>query len=101
MYLDGTYGLQNAFNCYKSAVYIAEKNLPEDFDGVARWLCLENLPYLRALHGLCLTYWRMKEFEKAHQTAEMILRMCPEDNLGVRFIIKPITADEEWRDEDR
>ena len=53
----GTCGLQNAYNCYRSAVYIAEKNL---------------------LHPV-----------------------CPEDNLGVRFIIEPITAGEEWRDEDR
>ncbi|MFP4364989.1 MAG: tetratricopeptide repeat protein [Spirochaetia bacterium] len=92
--------LQNALNCFITSIHIAEKNLPKDFDGVMLWECLENRPYLRALHGLCLTYWRMKEFDKAQKTARKMLRICPGDNIGVRFIIDPIAEHQEWREED-
>ncbi len=100
LHLDSRYRLPNALNCYKTSVHIAEKNLPEDFDGVVLWECLENRPYLRALHGLCLTYWKMKEFEDARKVAEKMMRLCPGDNIGIRGIIGPITDHEEWREED-
>lgn len=85
-------------NCFLTSVHIAEKNLPEDFDGVMLWECLENRPYLRALHGLCLTYWKIKEFEKAHQIAKKMLRICPGDNIGARFLLDTLSRHEEWRE---
>ena len=63
MHFDNQYFLKRAHHCYKTAVYIAEKKLPEDFDGLFLWGCIENRPYLRSLHGLCLTTWRMEQFE--------------------------------------
>lgn len=96
LYLDSSGSLENARNCFQVAISIAEKNLPKDFDGVILWDCLENRPYLRALHGLCLTQWRMKDFEKAYYIALRLMRLCPGDNLGVRGIIDEIANREEW-----
>lgn len=100
MYLDSRNGLPHALNVYRTSIHIAEKNLPENFDGVLLWECIENRPYLRALHGLCLVYWKLEEFDKARQVAEKLLRLCPGDNIGVRFILGPIAAHEEWREEE-
>lgn len=98
-YLENKYMYGNARNCYLTAVSIAEKNLPEDFDGILRWMSLENRPYLRALHGLCLVCWKMESFSEAQRIAEKLLRLCPEDNLGVRFIIDKIANQIPWSPE--
>jgi len=100
LYLDYWNSLQHALNCYRTAIHIAEKNLPEDFNGVMPWICLENRPYLRALHGLCLAQWRMKDFDEAYKTAEKLLRICPGDNIGIRLIMEPIASRREWREDD-
>ncbi len=91
--------LNRAFNCYKVAADIVERSLSQDFDGIFLWLFLENRPYLRALHGLFLVLWRKKEFEKSYKIAKRLLRICPSDNLGVRFIIDKIQNHEEWKPE--
>lgn len=98
LYLNSQGSLENAWNCFQVAISIAEKNLLDDFDGVFLWECLENRPYLRALHGLCLTQWRMMDFEAAHHSAMRMIRLCPGDNLGVRGIIEEIANREEWRE---
>lgn len=90
MYLDSTVSKQRAENCYRAAVHIAEGNLPDGFDGVVEWSPLENRPYLRALHGLCLILWDQSRFDEASTAARKLRRLCPLDNLGVRFLIDPI-----------
>ena len=54
-YLKGELYFHHAENCFKTAILIAEKNLPPDFDGIVLWSCLNNRPYLRALQVLLLT----------------------------------------------
>lgn len=64
------------------------------------WEIIENRPYLRALHGLCLVEWRNKNFKEAEGLAKLLLKICPNDNLGVRFIIDEIKQKKEWKEEE-
>jgi hypothetical protein len=89
-----------AYNLYKAAVYIAEQNLPDDFDGLFLWIHIENRPYLRALHGLCLMQWKLADFPAALATAEKLLRICPTDNIGVRFLIPHLRENKRYDPQD-
>lgn len=60
------------------------------------WGIIENRPYLRAIHGLCLCEWRDKNFKEAEDLASLLLKICPNDNLGVRFIIDEIKSHKKW-----
>lgn len=100
MYFDSKWLLRNSMNCYQGSVYIAEKNMPEGFEGMFRWSHLENRPYLRALHGLCLIYWKSGDFAGAHEIASKLLRICPEDDLGIRFIIEEIAGGVEYSEDE-
>ena len=95
-YLKKAFYLHHAENCFRTAILVAQKNLPPDFDGIILWSCLNNRPYLRALHGLLLTQWRQGVFEPAAKTACTILRLNPPDNHGVRFLIDKITSHEPY-----
>ena len=96
MYFDDERYFNRSYNCYKAAVDIVERNLPDDFNGIFLWGHIENRPYLRALNGLCLILWRQDKFGEALNIAEKLLRICPVDNLGIRFIIDNIKNHEEW-----
>lgn len=92
--------LLEAERFYSIALFIAEKNIPPDFKGVFPYGYVENRPYYRALHGMCLTLWRLKRFDEALEIAKKGYRFDPEDNTGFRFIIDSLIDDEEWSEED-
>jgi tetratricopeptide (TPR) repeat protein len=99
LYFYSKFDLDRVHKCYERAVYIAERGFPDVFDPIFHWYCLENRPYLRALHGLCLTTWRKGDFEKALTLARRLLRMNPHDNLGARFLIESLKKGEEWSED--
>ena len=99
MYFYSELFLHRSYNCYKAAVEIAERGMPEDIDGIFLWICHENRPYLRALNGLYLTLWKQQEYERSYEVAAKLLRMCPTDNLRVRFNIEKIKNREKWEEE--
>ena len=90
MSFDSTHAFKSAFNCYMGAVHIAEQKLPLDDEAQFPWIFLNNRPYLRALHGLCLWHWKNKDFEKAEAIATKLLRLNPMDNQGSRFILEDV-----------
>lgn len=98
-YIHSSFFFRNAENCYRAAIAIAERNLPPNFDCVALWLCLENRPYLRALHGYCILLWSKNRFNEAEKIACKLLRLNPPDNTGVRFIIDEIHNKEPWTED--
>ena len=46
MYFYSELFLHRSYNCYKAAVEIAERGMPEDIDGIFLWICHKNRPYL-------------------------------------------------------
>ncbi|MDD3903491.1 MAG: hypothetical protein PHO09_07430 [Sphaerochaeta sp.] len=84
------FGFRSAYNYYKGAVYIAEQNMPMVKNAKFPWILLNNRPYLRALHCLCLADWKLGNFEQAESTARKLLKLNPNDNQGVRFIVNQI-----------
>ena len=52
---------------YATGMRIAECSLPEDFGGVLGWGRIDNRPFLRCLHGLTLSTWRLEQFTEAHE----------------------------------
>jgi hypothetical protein len=54
---------------YAAGVWVAERSLPGDFDGVLSWGWVDNRPFLRWLHGLIISAWRLSQLEQARRFA--------------------------------
>jgi hypothetical protein len=54
-------------------VCVAERSLPEDFDGVLGWGWMGNRRFLRCLHGLTLSAWRLELYEEAEELCWALL----------------------------
>jgi hypothetical protein len=83
---------------YEAGVRIGQLSLGPDFDGVLRWSCLGNRPFLRCLHGYGLCLWRLGRFREAKGVFERMLWMNPSDNQGVRFVLPAVRAKRVWED---
>ncbi len=81
-----------ALRHYHAGVRIGELSLGPDFDGLLPWVCLDNRPFLRCLHGFGLCLWRLREFKDAYSVLERLLWLNPVDNQGVRFNIGDVKA---------
>ena len=81
---------------YATGVRIAECSLPEDFGGVLGWGWIDNRPFLRCLHGLTLSTWRLEQFTEAHELCWALLWLNPADNQGARSLLPEITAGAPW-----
>ena len=81
---------------YATGVRIAESSLPEDFGGVLGWGWIDNRPFLRCLHGLTLTSWRLGHHDQAETLCRAMLWLNPADNQGARDLLGDITAGEPW-----
>jgi hypothetical protein len=82
---------------YATGVRIAESSLPEDFGGVLGWGWIDNRPFLRCLHGLTLTTWRLGHHDHAETLCRAMLWLNPADNQGARDLLSEITAGQPWR----
>jgi len=55
---------------------------PKDFF----WWTLETRPFIRALQHLMLVYSEAADLQEAAALADRLLRLCPNDSLGVRYL---------------
>ena len=53
---------------------------------------------MRALHGKGLCLWRLGQTHAAHQVFALMLRLNPNDNQGVRFLIPDLDAGLTWEE---
>ena len=53
---------------------------------------------VRALHGKGLCLWRLGQTHAAHQVFALMLRLNPNDNQGVRFLIPDLDAGLTWEE---
>ena len=87
---------QLALGHYATGVQIAERSLPEVFTGVLPWGWIDNRPFLRCLHGLAVSAWRLGEHDSAETLSWALLWLSPGDHQGVSGILPEITAGARW-----
>lgn len=90
---------EKALAHYTTGVTIGRRALGRAFDGVLPWGLIDNRPFLRCLQGYALCLWRLARFEEAEQVFEQLLWLNPTDNLGIRFLLQPVSRREKWRDD--
>jgi tetratricopeptide (TPR) repeat protein len=74
----------------REATRIGLSIIPKEFSWKTsglNWGHLDNRPFLRAYHNLGLWLERRKEIDQAIEIFANILSVCPNDNLGVRYIL--------------
>ncbi|MEN6325264.1 MAG: hypothetical protein ABFD18_03510 [Syntrophomonas sp.] len=84
------YWVKSALKHYTVGVELGNYFLGPGFAGKLPWGLIDNRPYLRALHGQCLCYWALNDFEAAADIARLLLKLNKSDNQGVRFILPDI-----------
>ncbi len=75
---------------YEEGVRAGERALgPEAFehDVGEFWGLLETRPYMRALEGLAQVEWYLGEHQEAIAHAQEMLRLNPNDNQGIRYVL--------------
>lgn len=71
----------------KAGIARCEALIPAGFKGSIPYITLDNRPYLRLLHHKMLSHIELKQYDSAGDTARKLLRLNPDDNFGVRFIV--------------
>lgn len=90
---------ERALAHYATGVTIGRSALGKGFVGVLPWRLIDNRPFLRCLQGYGLCLWRLGQFEEAERVFDQLLWLNPTDNLGVRFLLRPVRRREKWRDD--
>ena len=81
-----------ALGHYATGVQIGERSPNESFNGVLPWGWVDNRPFLRCLHGLALSAWRLGEHDRAETLCWALLWLNPADNQGVSSLLPEIIA---------
>ncbi|MHB8657452.1 MAG: hypothetical protein ACYC91_05780 [Solirubrobacteraceae bacterium] len=81
---------------YATGVRIAEASLPDGFGGVLGWGWIDNRPFLRCLHGLTISTWRLEQHAEALALCQALLWLNPADNQGAREVLPEIVAGAPW-----
>jgi hypothetical protein len=81
---------------YATGVRIAESSLPDGFGGVLGWGWIDNRPFLRCLHGLTISTWRLEQHTEAEALCWALLWLNPADNQGARELLGEIASGEPW-----
>lgn len=79
-----------AHDVYRKAYADACALIPKGFKGRIDWLWMENRSFLRLAHGLLLALVHEGDGRAAMKQARRLLRWCPGDNLGVRYLLGDI-----------
>ena len=57
---------------------------------------LPDRPFLRCLHGVGLSFWRLGDLEEAAKTFTRMLWLNPSHNQGERFNLANVQAGHTW-----
>ncbi|MCL0079713.1 tetratricopeptide repeat protein [Dehalococcoidia bacterium] len=80
---------KQAEGLYRKALEFAEPEVKGILKGEF-WGMLESRPYMRAFHGLGLTARKQGRFEEAISIFRQMLKLNPNDNQGVRYLMGPL-----------
>ncbi|SFQ94990.1 tetratricopeptide repeat protein [Desulfoscipio geothermicus] len=82
--------LAGAHGFYLQAYEIGRSVLPPHFRGKLPWGWVDNRPFLRTLHGLALVKLRQGDSRAAKELLEWVIKLDPDDHMGVRTILEDI-----------
>jgi tetratricopeptide (TPR) repeat protein len=80
---------EQAENLYQKAIQLAEPEV-KDIPKGGFWGILESRPYMRAMNGLGLTAWKNGRIDEAIGIFKRMLKLNPNDNQGVRYLMGPL-----------
>jgi hypothetical protein len=89
---------KQALRHYAVGVAIGELTLGASFDGVLSWGLIDNRPFLRCLHGLGISWWRVGARDQAAAIFRMMLWLNPSDNQGARFNLRAVEDGRTWEE---
>lgn len=87
---ESTGDLQEAWRLYEQGAQAGERALgAEAFDETAGefWGLIETRSHMRARHGLAVVLWHLGEHEAAIGHARDMLRLNPDDNQGIHYLL--------------
>lgn len=79
-----------ALELYRRAVTVGAEVLGEaafQDDAGSFWGLIQTRPYMRARHELALALWRLGHREEAVAHYQEMLRLNPDDNQGIRYLL--------------
>lgn len=85
--------LEQARDLYEQGVAAGERALgPDGFEEYAGnfWGAIETRPYMRARAGVAMVLMQMGEHQQAIEHYQDMLRLNPDDNQGIRYILAPL-----------
>jgi hypothetical protein len=88
-----------ALRHYRVGAAIGELSVPADTTAVLPWGMVDNRPFLRCLHGIAISLWKLRQNAAAVAMMDRILWLCPSDNLGERLVIEAVARGEPWDDQ--
>ena len=83
---------------YEVGVAFGDHALGPDFCGVLPWSYLDNRPFLRCLHGLGLSLWRLGRMVEAARVFERLVWLNPADDQGARQCLQDVRSERAWED---
>lgn len=84
-YMKGNF--KKALKSFGEAIKIADNIIPNGFNGFIFDGEIDNRYFLRSLHGLGLSYLKLKKFHDAVDSLERLLKYSPGDSGGVSYIL--------------
>lgn len=85
-----------ALRHYRVGAAVGELTVPPDTTAVLPWGMIDNRPFLRCLHGVAVSLWKLGQNAAAAAMMDRILWLSPSDNLGERLIIDAVLKGEPW-----
>jgi len=72
---------------YEEAYLLTKGRFSKGWPKRLEWGVLENRQYFRAICGLAFCLWEGNNTQEAKKLFELILKLNPDDNQGVRFVV--------------
>lgn len=90
--------LEKSKEYYKKSFELSKKELGGNWPEKLEWSIWENRPYMRAIQGLGLIAWREHEIEEAKRFFNLLIKMNPWDNQGIRYCLAAIYKGLSWNE---
>jgi len=85
-----------AVEFYETGVAVAERSLPDGFDGVLSRGLVDNRPFLRCLHGLGLCAWRQRRWDDAEAIFTALVWLDPTASMNALVCLEPVRSRQRW-----